>query len=72
MRVASTANVETSRKGIQEHALREVVRERDGQITVIGLLKPEAVIPHIRIEVLLPDKLGHRSSFGMTSDWSSP
>jgi hypothetical protein len=71
MRVAATEDVETSREAVQEHALREVVREGDGQITVIGLLKPEAVILHIRIKVLLPDKLGHNSPFGVTNDWSS-
>jgi hypothetical protein len=71
MCVAAAVDVEAPREGVQEHTLLEVVREGDGQVTVIGLLKPEAVVPHVRIKVLLPDKLGHRSSFGMTDDWSS-
>jgi hypothetical protein len=70
MCVAAAVDVETPREVVQEHALLEVVWEGDRQITVIGLLKSEAVMPHIRIKVLLPDKLGHRSSFGMTNDWS--
>ncbi|MFF7987089.1 hypothetical protein ACFZDK_49815 [Streptomyces sp. NPDC007901] len=35
----------------------EVVRERHRQVRVIGLLQPERVVPHIRIDVLLADKL---------------
>jgi hypothetical protein len=70
--VAAAVDVETPWEVVQEQALLEVVREGDGQVTVIGLLKPEAVMPHIRIKVLLPDKLSHEGSLSTTNDWSLP
>ncbi|GGZ73900.1 hypothetical protein GCM10010389_09420 [Streptomyces echinoruber] len=74
--MSGAVDVETAGEGVQEHTFGEVVRERHRQIGIVGLLKAKAVVLHIGIEVLLPDKHGHESPFTETpftetDDWSS-
>jgi hypothetical protein len=58
----------SSRPGnaFEEGSLLEVVRERDRQLAVIGLLKAGTVVTHVRIEVLPTDQICHAVAHSTT------
>ncbi|MEU8852189.1 hypothetical protein AB0C70_39575 [Streptomyces sp. NPDC048564] len=58
--MAGTVDVQAPREGVQKHALLEIVREWDRQVAIIGLLQSESVVAHIRVDMVLPDKHGHK------------